>query len=174
MRDSQKVLTQLQLIDEVNRLLSSADIPHWLFGGWSVDFHAGRVTREHGDIEFFIWENDAPRAADVMGAAGYMLVDHPHPEEALIWKKEGGVVELYYNVLNQRGQVVGRGRWGEWPLPTGSLGSEVRALAEVQSPVVSAACILSVKEEYERYTGVPMRDRDRADVEVLRRLLSDD
>jgi hypothetical protein len=33
---------------------------------------------------------------------------------------------------------------------------------------------LSVKEEYERYTGVPMRDRDRADVEVLRRLLFDD
>jgi hypothetical protein len=32
---------QLQLVAEINRLLSEAQIPHWLFGGWSVDFHAG-------------------------------------------------------------------------------------------------------------------------------------
>ena len=50
MNDSTAV--QLTLIGEVSQTLSQAHIPHWLFGGWSVDFHVGSVTREHGDIEF--------------------------------------------------------------------------------------------------------------------------
>jgi hypothetical protein len=32
-------------------MLAEHDIAYWLFGGWAVDFHAGQVTREHGDID---------------------------------------------------------------------------------------------------------------------------
>jgi hypothetical protein len=27
---------------------------YWLFGGWAVDFHAGRVTRDHADIDLAV------------------------------------------------------------------------------------------------------------------------
>lgn len=167
-RMSDRTTVQLGLIHEVSRLLSDAEIPHWLFGGWSVDFHAGSVTREHGDVEFFIWEHDGPRAAAPMRAAGYELVDHPHPEEASIWRKHGEIVELYFMVLDARGDTVGRGRWAEWPIPADSLGTESKDLNGVQCPVVSIECILAIKEGYARYTGIPLREKDQVDIIALR------
>lgn len=162
---------QLQLIDEVSRLLAHVRIPHWLFGGWSIDFLVGAVTREHGDIEFFIREHDGPRVADLMEAAGYEHVDHPHPDEASIWRKEGQLVELYLVAVNAQGEMSVPGRWARWPLLAGSLGSEIRVLEGVQCPVASIECILRTKLDYERYTGVPPRERDRADVAALRRMM---
>lgn len=162
---------QLRLIHEVDRLLSQAKIPHWLFGGWSVDFHAGSITRPHGDVEFFIWERDGPRAGDILHTAGYQLVDHPHPDEASIWRKQGQVVEFYFHTVNEDGDVVGRGRWDNWPLPQNALGGEVRVVQGVPCPVVSVECILNTKLEYAEHTGVSPRDRDLADVTILRRAL---
>ncbi|HEX6508388.1 MAG TPA: hypothetical protein VF221_12210 [Chloroflexota bacterium] len=164
---------QLQLIDEVSRLLSPAHIPHWLFGGWSVDFLVGSVTREHGDIEFFIWEHDSPRAREQLQDSGYQLVEHPHPDEALIWRKHEQLVELYFLAVNERGEVNGRGRWDNWALPENSLGGEIRGVDGVRCPVVSIECILNTKLEYLQHTGIPPRDRDRADVMALRRALGD-
>lgn len=166
---SDSTATQLQLIHEVNSVLSGAGIPHWLFGGWSVDFHVGSVTRQHGDIEFFIWEHDGPRAGEHMMAAGYEPVDHPHPEEASIWRKDGQIVELYYLTVNGHGEIVGRGRWDNWPLPDHSLGDETRVLEAIRCPLVSLECILSTKVEYEERIGISPRERDRSDIVALRR-----
>jgi len=164
---------QLQLIHEVSRLLTDAQIPHWLFGGWSVDFHVGAITREHGDLEFFIWEHDGPRAGDIMDAASYQLVDHPHPDEASIWRKDGQLVELYFLTVNAQREVVGQGRWDKWPLPEHSLGSEISMVDGVPCPVVSMECILGTKQGYAQYTGIPLREKDRADVIALRRVIGD-
>jgi hypothetical protein len=162
-----RTAVQLQLVAEINRLLSKAQIPHWLFGGWSVDFHAGAVTRQHDDVEFIIWERDGARAGEFMNAAGYERVDHPHPEEALIWRKHGETVELYFTVVNAQGQIVGQGRWNNWPLPENALGNEIRMVEEVECPVVSLECIRATKRGYERYTGVPPREKDREDLTML-------
>jgi lincosamide nucleotidyltransferase A/C/D/E len=168
---SDSTATQLQLIQEVDSVLSGAGVPHWLFGGWSVDFHVGSVTRQHGDIEFFIWEHDGPRAGEHMISARYEPVDHPHPEEASIWRKDGQIVELYFLTASEHGEVVGRGRWANWPLPDHSLGTEIRVLEDIRCPVVSLECVLSTKVEYEEQIGIPPRERDRSDIVALRRAL---
>ncbi len=168
---SDSAVLQLQLIHEISRLLSHAQIRHWLFGGWSVDFHVGVVTREHGDLEFFIWEHDGSLAGDLLDAAGYQLVDHPHLEEASIWRKNGQIVELYLLAVNAQGEVAVQGRWNRWPLPEHSLGSEIRIVDGVPCPVVSTECILGTKQGYAQYTGIPLREKDRADVMALRRAL---
>ncbi|GAC1403381.1 MAG: hypothetical protein NVSMB52_17370 [Chloroflexota bacterium] len=162
---------QLRLIDEVSDRLSRTQIPHWLFGGWAVDFHSGSVTRDHGDLEFFIWEYDGPRAGDLLDAAGYALVDHPHPDEASIWRKDGQLVELYYVALTAGGDVDGRGRWANWPLPENSLGREVKVVADVRCPVVSLECILNTKLTYAQHTGIPPGEKDLADVATLHRVM---
>lgn len=164
---------QLSLVHEVNRLLRDAHVPHWLFGGWAVDFHTGSVTREHGDLEFFIWQRDGPRAGDLLDFAGYHRVDHAHPDEASIWRKRGQIVELYFRAVTVQGDVVGCGRWCNWPHPANAMGSEIRMLEGVQCPVVSVECILSTKLEYERQTGIPPRDKDQADVLMLAHVLGD-
>lgn len=167
---SESSQTQLALIREVHQLLRDAGIPHWLFGGWSVDFHAGAITREHGDIEFFIWESDAARSERILSGAGFQLVTHPHPEEALVWRKDEQVVELYFNTVSESGEIVGRGRWADWAVPDNALGDEIRELEGVRCPIVSIECIQHVKSVYEQRTGTPPRDRDIADMAVLSRM----
>ena len=40
---------QLAALAELDQSLPRHNVGYWLFGGWAVDFHAGRVTREHAD-----------------------------------------------------------------------------------------------------------------------------
>jgi hypothetical protein len=42
---------QILLIAELTSCLYAASIPHWLFGGWVVDFLAGEITRPHHDLQ---------------------------------------------------------------------------------------------------------------------------
>ena len=44
---------QLRVIKAVTTALAAVDIPAWLFGGWGLDARIGRITREHGDVEFW-------------------------------------------------------------------------------------------------------------------------
>ena len=37
-------------------------ISAWLFGGWGLDARIGRITREHGDVEFWVERVDADRS----------------------------------------------------------------------------------------------------------------
>lgn len=39
---------QLLAIGELHESLEQEGLEHWLFGGWAVDFHAGRVIRPLG------------------------------------------------------------------------------------------------------------------------------
>jgi Aminoglycoside-2''-adenylyltransferase len=45
---------QLRVIKAVMNALGAVNIPAWLFGGWGIDARIGRITREHGDIEFWL------------------------------------------------------------------------------------------------------------------------
>jgi phosphorylcholine metabolism protein LicD len=69
MKDSQQI--QLQIIRQVTTLLQGAAIPHWLFGGWAIDFRLGEITRIHDDIEFFIWQKDAPQIISFLAQHQY-------------------------------------------------------------------------------------------------------
>jgi hypothetical protein len=50
---------QLRVIKAVTNALAAVDIAAWLFGGWGLDARVGRITREHGDIEFWVERTDA-------------------------------------------------------------------------------------------------------------------
>jgi Aminoglycoside-2''-adenylyltransferase len=43
---------QLPVIRKVIAVMQADDISAWLFGGWGLDARIGRITREHGDVEF--------------------------------------------------------------------------------------------------------------------------
>jgi Aminoglycoside-2''-adenylyltransferase len=46
--------------------MQAADIPSWLFGGWGLDARIGRITREHGDVEFWVERIHAERSKAVL------------------------------------------------------------------------------------------------------------
>ena len=57
---------QLAALAELHHMLQSHGVAYWLFGGWAVDFHAGRVTRAHGDLDIAVWYDERTRLAALL------------------------------------------------------------------------------------------------------------
>jgi hypothetical protein len=49
----EKTEGQLRVVRKVVAVLQADTIPAWLFGGWGLDARIGRITRGHGDVEFW-------------------------------------------------------------------------------------------------------------------------
>lgn len=45
---------QIQLIADIKSAMDSRALGWWLFGGWGLDAQLGRITRDHGDVEFWV------------------------------------------------------------------------------------------------------------------------
>src|SRR3954468_9169493 len=82
---------QLRVIHRVVDVMSAVGAPVWLFGGWGLDARIGRVTRRHGDIEFWVPRSDGARATAALVAAGSTALSTQPPEEAreFIWDGVG-------------------------------------------------------------------------------------
>lgn len=52
-------------------LLEKHGICYYVFGGLALDGLRGSWTRDHGDLDIYIVEQDLERFCDVMGSAGY-------------------------------------------------------------------------------------------------------
>jgi hypothetical protein len=162
---------QLKLIAEVTSLLTAADMRHWLFGGWAVDFLVGEVTRPHSDVEFAVWRSDFPAVRSLLKRRGYVEQEVDFPQEADNFSKSGQLVRLIFIERNETGEVVTPGRWNDWPWPDGSFGGARGRLGDVELPVVSVQGQLDTKENYHRHpAGRPLREKDRGDLQHLRRL----
>jgi hypothetical protein len=158
---------QLAALGEVEQLLDAAQIESWLFGGWAVDFHAGAVTRGHGDVDLAVWLDDVPTIATLLDLAGWRHA--PEADENGGTGYERGVVrlELTYLARDEDGVYTplrdGRARWS-----AEALGGDVRELDGVRCRIVGLAALTRSKSN--------ARDdpddgaKDRADAEVLRGL----
>jgi hypothetical protein len=163
---------QLTLIARVHRLLAAAGIPHWLAGGWGIDFLLGRITRRHGDIDLAIWYCDWSRVEALLVAQGFSPAAHAFPEETGRLTRGEHALEFYLLRRDAAGQVVVGGRWADWPFPVGSFGDRTGWLGGVTCPVVSPEAQLDSKERWpEHRWGSPLRAKDVADIERLRRYL---
>jgi hypothetical protein len=61
----------LETLAMVNHLTE----PVWLAGGICADFHVGRWTREHDDIDLVAFEEDRAALSDAFTALGFTLTD---------------------------------------------------------------------------------------------------
>jgi len=162
---------QLTLIGEITAALSSAGVPHWLFGGWAVDFFVGALTRPHDDVEFVVWRHDLPRLRELFEAHRYRpAFSH---EDASAWWSGDVLVECYFIERDDHGRIVTPGPWKDWPWPAGTFAAPLGQLGELTCPIVSGQTQLATKEGYQRHpTGAPPRPKDLADIGRLRRALA--
>src|SRR5262250_3603417 len=79
---NERMTAQLRIIKAVLNALDAAGIPAWLFGGWGLDARIGRITREHGDVEFWVERIHAGRSKAVLAGAGATALTTQPPEEA--------------------------------------------------------------------------------------------
>lgn len=161
---------QIDLIRRLVHGMTGSGIRFWLSGGWAVDFHLGRLTRPHSDIDFVVDLDDKEALWDLLEREG---AAHTGTDEA------GGVetfvlddlqVEVTYVLTGEKGRWFTPG-YEAWPWPEGSLPDGNVTLAGISARAVSVAGLLDMKESWEENLGEKPRPHDVADIEALRSML---
>lgn len=164
---------QLRLIHKVVAVMRAADIPLWLFGGWGLDARIGRITRDHGDVEFWIERHQDRRSKALLAEAGAIPLLTQPPAEACEFTWDGVPFSTAYFDRQPGGTITVSGRWSDWELPPESFGDDPGILDGRAVPTMSATGMLAMKQQFPTLrNGGPWREKDRADIETLRALIT--
>jgi hypothetical protein len=166
---------QLRVIKAVVTALDAAGIPAWLFGGWGLDARIGRITREHGDVEFWVERTVAGRSKAVLTRAGAAALATQPPTEACEFTWDGvGFSTAYFDRRADGSFGQPLGRFSDWRFPPGSFGDEPVTLDGMPVLAMSAVGMLAMKEQYPLLrNGRPWRQKDIDDIKVLRALAAE-
>ena len=156
---------QLDALMDVAARLDEARIDYWLFGGWAVDFYAGRITRPHLDVDLAVWLDELPRVAALLEGSGWHHAPDPEGEGGTGYERDGIRLELTYLVRRDDGVVVTPLRNSEAVWPAFAFGTDERELRGVRARLVSLDALTSGK-------SAPRDDpddaaKDTADFDVL-------
>ena len=163
---------QLELIGDVKDALAARKLDWWLFGGWGLDAHVGHLTRDHGDVEFWVARTDGDAVRDAMYSIGAEPVDTQPVEESREFVRCGVDFSSAFFDRNQDGSFGVKGRWSDWVFPPSSFGEAVGRIGGLVVPTMSIEGMLAMKEQYAALrNGKPLRSKDRSDIEVLRSLI---
>jgi hypothetical protein len=136
---------QLAALEDVTRLFHVEGLEYWLFGGWAVDFHAGRVTRPHGDLDFLVRVADRERALRLLAEDGWTAVVYAHPQEGARLERDGQRDELTYVASAEDGQVYNPGRAADLRLPDPAHGMTPMTLEGVTCAVLALELMIALK-----------------------------
>ena len=169
---NERMTAQLRIIKAVVSTLDAAGISAWLFGGWGLDARIGRITREHGDVEFWVERTDAGRSKAVLTGAGATALATQPPEEACEFTWDGADFSTAYFDRRPDGSSIQLlGRWSDWLFPPNSFGDEPGTLGGTPVLAMSVAGMIAMKEQFPSLrNGGPWRQKDIDDMAVLRRL----
>jgi GNAT superfamily N-acetyltransferase len=156
---------QLHALGEVTALLDGNGIEYWLFGGWAVDFHVGRVTREHDDVDLAVWLEDEDSVASLLRANGWRHAPEPEEDGGTGYERDGVRLELTRLVQDVAGRVLIPLRAGPVVFSEKRLGDDAGELLGVSARVIPLALLRDGKSR-------PRDDRDdaakdRADYDAL-------
>jgi len=172
---SERTGAQLRVIKAVTNTLGAVGIPAWLFGGWGLDARIGRITREHGDVEFWLERSHAERSKAVLAGAGATALTTQPPEKACEFNWDGVDFSTAYFDRQPDGSFSQPlGRWSDWRFPPGSFGDEPGTLDGMPILAMSVSGMLAMKEQFPRLrNGRPWRQKDIDDIEILRGLAAE-
>ena len=156
---------QLEVLDSIQKLFDAHGIEGWLFGGWAVDFHAGRVTRAHDDLDLAVWVDDHDRIAELLAADRWTHTPEEGEDGYTGYERESVRLELAFLERGADGTVYtplehGRGSW-----PEGAFGEDVAELGGVRARVISLRALRADKAE--AHDDPRVAAKDRADLRTL-------
>ena len=172
---SERADAQLWVIKAVVNALGAAGISAWLFGGWGLDARIGRITREHGDIEFWLERTDAGRSKALLAEAGATVLATQPPVESCEFTWDGVDFSTAYFDRQPDGSFIQLlGRWSDWLFPPESFGDEPGTLDGTPVLAMSVAGMIAMKEQFPNLrNGRPWRQKDIDDLEILRGLAAE-
>jgi Aminoglycoside-2''-adenylyltransferase len=136
---------QLDALGAVGRRLDHAGIAYWVLGGWAVDFHLGRPTRAHDDVDIAVWVEDLPRISDVLEREGWRHVPRADDDGGTGYERGPVRLELTYLARDDDGEIFTPLRHRRAPWSEEALGDDVRELHGVGARVVSRAWLTAAK-----------------------------
>lgn len=139
---------QLGVIHRVVGVMRAADISAWLFGGWGLDARTGQITRDHGDVEFWIERHQGQRSKALLVEAGAIPLPTQPPEESCEFTWDGVPFSTAYFDRQPDGTITTRGRWSDWELPPDSFGDDLGILDGLAVPAMSATGMLAMKQQF--------------------------
>ena len=156
---------QLAALDSIQKLLAAHEIDGWLFGGWAVDFHAGRVSRTHDDLDLAVWAEDHDRIARLLVADGWTHAPDDGEDGYTGYERGGVRLELAFLDRGEDGEIYtpledGRGSW-----PDDAFGDDVAELEGVRARVIGVGALRADKSEAHEDPRVAAKDR--ADLAAL-------
>jgi len=163
---------QLTALAEIARAFAAAKIPFWLFGGWAVDFAAGRISREHDDIDLVVFADGLPPVVRLLEDLSYESTSSKQVHQTN-FRRDG--IRIQLNLVERRpdGSIVSPGTFSDWPWRPGSFGTQVGRIGDLEVPIVSVEGQLEAKEGFPRHpAGHAHRAKDLVDIGVLRHILS--
>lgn len=135
----------------------------------------GRITRDHGDIEFWVDRTGSERSKRILVEAGATALSTQPPEESCEFTWAGVEFSTAYFDRQSNGTFTTLGRWSDWVFPTGSFTDDPALLDGLEIQAMSVAGMLAMKEQFPTLrNGGAWRAKDERDIEVLRALLVDD
>lgn len=158
---------QLAAIGRLDDLLSGHGIEYWLFGGWAVDFHAGRVTRAHADLDVAVWSEDRARVAATLAADGWRHTPEADEDGYTVYHRSEARLEVAFLARDDDGQVYtplrdGRGTWAD-----GAFENDVAELHGVRARIISLGALKAEKGQV--HEDPVAAAKDRADLATLAR-----
>ena len=165
MRISPAAEAQLATIGWLQAVLAARGTDHWVFGGWAVELHLGRTSRDHADVDVAIWAADRAAVEALLFDGGWAHTPEAGEDGYTAYTRGGVRVELAFLERAGDGTVYtplanGRGSW-----PAGSFGDEEGEVDGVRSRVVGLASLVEDKSG-PRADPVALA-KDRADVGLL-------
>ncbi|MEU9719637.1 aminoglycoside adenylyltransferase [Streptomyces sp. NPDC047976] len=160
---------QLRLIAETAGIAAALGVEVRLRGGWAMDFFLGRPTRDHEDVDWFAWSEDAPALTAALLDAGYEPLPGPPAGQQLDFVKEGEESSFALLARGTDGRpVVAGGPWAGEPWPRDMLDGPAGRIGDLECAIVSPSAQIEIK----RMTPVwiPGRPRRAKDVRDIARL----
>ncbi len=156
---------QLVALASIQALLDPLGIEHWLFGGWAVDFHAGRVSRPHEDLDLAVWLVDRDRIASLLATDGWRHAPEEGEDGYTGYRRQDVRLELAFLARGTNGDIYTPLKEGRATWPEASFGDDVAELRGVRIRLVSLNALKADKSEVRDDPQVAAKDR--ADLATL-------
>jgi hypothetical protein len=156
---------QLAALASIHELFGARGIEYWLFGGWAVDFHAGKVSRPHDDLDLAVWVKDHEQVVGLLTRTGWKHAPEEGEDGYTGYQRDEVRLELAFLARDTNGVIYtplreGRGTW-----PEGSFGDDVAELSGVRARLISLDALKADKSEAHEDRRVAAKDR--ADLATL-------